>query len=300
MTRVGGRLTSSVDLRGLKRGRYTVKIVAADLPRADDPGQPPLPDLREGPKDRQGRPDLSRGARRPLAREVVRRWPELAEDAEELIASGVVLVDGLRATNPRTLVAADASVRVASGEPGLRGRVKLSAALAGFGVDARDAVALDAGRLGRRVRAGAARGGRAARLRGRGRLRPAPRLAGAGRPRRVARAHERRRADARARPRPARPRLARRRLPAAGQGRPAARGGDASPPARSSSASSSRRTSSGSGRCPRTPTRRSSEAVAQASAGIEAAGWRVVATMRSPVSGSRGAVEAFVHAQRGR
>jgi hypothetical protein len=28
VTRVGGRLTSSVDLRGLKRGRYTVKIVA--------------------------------------------------------------------------------------------------------------------------------------------------------------------------------------------------------------------------------------------------------------------------------
>ena len=144
--------------------------------------------------------------------------PSWREDAEELIASGAVLVDGLRATNPRTLVAADASVRVANGEPGLRGRVKLSAALGGFGIDARDAVALDAGRVGRRVRAGAARGRRAPRLRGRGGLRPAPRLAGARTTRVVILERTNVGAlDARARPRPARPRLARRRLPAAGQ-----------------------------------------------------------------------------------
>jgi 23S rRNA (cytidine1920-2'-O)/16S rRNA (cytidine1409-2'-O)-methyltransferase len=40
------------------------------------------------------------------------------------------------------------------------------------------------------------------------------------------------------------------------------------------------------------------EALARASAGISVAGWEVVATMRSPVTGSRGAVEAFVHARR--
>ncbi|HEX2087120.1 MAG TPA: SAM-dependent methyltransferase [Solirubrobacteraceae bacterium] len=40
------------------------------------------------------------------------------------------------------------------------------------------------------------------------------------------------------------------------------------------------------------------EALARATAGIAGAGWEVVATMRSPVTGSRGAVEAFVRARR--
>jgi 23S rRNA (cytidine1920-2'-O)/16S rRNA (cytidine1409-2'-O)-methyltransferase len=83
--------------------------------------------------------------RRPLGKEVARRWPELADQAEELVAAGAVLVDGLRATNPRTLVDATASVRIAGEERVLRGRVKLAAALEGFGIDARGAVALDAG-----------------------------------------------------------------------------------------------------------------------------------------------------------
>lgn len=39
-------------------------------------------------------------------------------------------------------------------------------------------------------------------------------------------------------------------------------------------------------------------AIARAREGIEGAGWRVVATMPSPVTGSRGAVEALVHARR--
>ncbi len=39
-------------------------------------------------------------------------------------------------------------------------------------------------------------------------------------------------------------------------------------------------------------------AVAAASAGIEAAGWTVVATMESPVRGSRDAVEGLLHARR--
>jgi len=40
------------------------------------------------------------------------------------------------------------------------------------------------------------------------------------------------------------------------------------------------------------------EALARAVAGIEAAGWRVVATMDSPVTGAGGAPELFVHARR--
>jgi 23S rRNA (cytidine1920-2'-O)/16S rRNA (cytidine1409-2'-O)-methyltransferase len=40
------------------------------------------------------------------------------------------------------------------------------------------------------------------------------------------------------------------------------------------------------------------EATRRASAGIEAAGWKVKATMPSPVVGARGAVEALIHARR--
>jgi predicted rRNA methylase YqxC with S4 and FtsJ domains len=39
-------------------------------------------------------------------------------------------------------------------------------------------------------------------------------------------------------------------------------------------------------------------AIAHASEGIAGAGWEVVGTMRSPMTGSRGAVEAFVRARR--
>ena len=82
--------------------------------------------------------------RLPLAAEVARRWPELADEAESLIAAGAVEVDGLPAANPRSLVDAGASVRIVA-ERQLRGRVKLAAALDGFGISARDAVCLDAG-----------------------------------------------------------------------------------------------------------------------------------------------------------
>ncbi len=40
------------------------------------------------------------------------------------------------------------------------------------------------------------------------------------------------------------------------------------------------------------------EATRRASEGIEAAGWRVIGTMPSPVVGARGAVEALIHARR--
>jgi len=39
-------------------------------------------------------------------------------------------------------------------------------------------------------------------------------------------------------------------------------------------------------------------ALAHASAGIEAAGWQVLGSMRSPVTGARGAIEFFVHARK--
>ena len=40
------------------------------------------------------------------------------------------------------------------------------------------------------------------------------------------------------------------------------------------------------------------EALARAAEGISSVGWEIAGTMRSPVTGSRGAVEAFVHARR--
>jgi 23S rRNA (cytidine1920-2'-O)/16S rRNA (cytidine1409-2'-O)-methyltransferase len=46
------------------------------------------------------------------------------------------------------------------------------------------------------------------------------------------------------------------------------------------------------------PPRSTHEATERAAAAIEAAGWRVVATAESPVTGRRGAVEALLHATR--
>jgi 23S rRNA (cytidine1920-2'-O)/16S rRNA (cytidine1409-2'-O)-methyltransferase len=40
-------------------------------------------------------------------------------------------------------------------------------------------------------------------------------------------------------------------------------------------------------------------AVEQATSGMEAAGWRVLASLRSPVTGARGAIEFLVHARKG-
>src|SRR4051794_20322664 len=83
--------------------------------------------------------------RRPLVRELARRFPDVEASAEELIAAGAVTVDGVPRTNPRMLVDAGSSVRI-DGEPrALRGEAKLRAALDGFGVDPAGAIALDAG-----------------------------------------------------------------------------------------------------------------------------------------------------------
>jgi 23S rRNA (cytidine1920-2'-O)/16S rRNA (cytidine1409-2'-O)-methyltransferase len=83
------------------------------------------------------------GARRPLRSELARLRPDLA-DPEALIRSGAVLVDGAVRTNPASLVGPGASLVVRE-ERELRGRVKLAAALEAFAIDAAGAVALDAG-----------------------------------------------------------------------------------------------------------------------------------------------------------
>jgi 23S rRNA (cytidine1920-2'-O)/16S rRNA (cytidine1409-2'-O)-methyltransferase len=84
--------------------------------------------------------------RRKLAREVARRWPELEDDAiAELIAAGAVMVEGIARTNPETLVGAGDAVRIVEADRPLRGRVKLQAALDALPVRVEGRVALDAG-----------------------------------------------------------------------------------------------------------------------------------------------------------
>lgn len=72
-----------------------------------------------------------------------RRFPGL-DDPARLIKEGAVLVNGLPAANPRSRVRADAAVRIHRPRP-LRGTVKLSHALAAFGIGVADLVALDLG-----------------------------------------------------------------------------------------------------------------------------------------------------------
>jgi 23S rRNA (cytidine1920-2'-O)/16S rRNA (cytidine1409-2'-O)-methyltransferase len=72
-----------------------------------------------------------------------RRHPDL-DDPAQLITSGAVLVNGLPATSPRTLVRADAAIKIRQPRP-LRGTVKLAHALTAFGVHLAGAVVLDLG-----------------------------------------------------------------------------------------------------------------------------------------------------------
>jgi 23S rRNA (cytidine1920-2'-O)/16S rRNA (cytidine1409-2'-O)-methyltransferase len=70
--------------------------------------------------------------RRPLAALVRDRWPQLDESAVlQAIGGGDVVVDGAVVTNPRSLVAAGASVRLAASAP-LQGQRKLAWALSRF------------------------------------------------------------------------------------------------------------------------------------------------------------------------
>lgn len=213
-----------------------------------------------------------------------------------MIAGGAVHVDGLPATNPRSLVDAGASVRIVE-ERTLRGRVKLAAALSGFGVDATGAVALDAG---------AAAGGFVQALLEAGARRVYAVEAGFGQllgslaqdPRVVS--LERTNVGTLDRslvPDPldlvsldvgylplasAVPQLSVLEFAADAQLIGLVKPKD----------------ELGLGSLPEDADAAVDAAVAHATEGIERAGWSVSATMRSPVTGSRGAVEAFVHARR--
>lgn len=69
--------------------------------------------------------------------------PELA-DPEALVHQGRVLVDGFPVRNPRSLIRRDAAIVLVEPHT-LRGEAKLRAALEAFPVDASDRVALDVG-----------------------------------------------------------------------------------------------------------------------------------------------------------
>jgi 23S rRNA (cytidine1920-2'-O)/16S rRNA (cytidine1409-2'-O)-methyltransferase len=72
-----------------------------------------------------------------------RRFPDL-DDPDRLIGEGVILVDGAPATNLRTLVRVDAAVRITHPRP-LRGTIKLAHALRTFDIRPAGVVVLDLG-----------------------------------------------------------------------------------------------------------------------------------------------------------
>ncbi|HWF57444.1 MAG TPA: SAM-dependent methyltransferase [Candidatus Dormibacteraeota bacterium] len=79
---------------------------------------------------------------RTLARAVAELFP--GDDAERLIAAGEVLVDGVPVTNPRSRLRAQAHVTRRPATT-LRGSLKLRAAIDAFDVDVSGRVALDVG-----------------------------------------------------------------------------------------------------------------------------------------------------------
>ena len=81
--------------------------------------------------------------RRPLLTELARVRPDL-EDPVAVIAAGLVFVDGRPVANPRSHVPVGCSI-VVRAEPELRGSAKLEAALDAFGVVVDGRVALDCG-----------------------------------------------------------------------------------------------------------------------------------------------------------
>ena len=223
-----------------------------------------------------------------------RERPDLTEPEIEL-AAGRVVVGGARITNPRTLVRADAPLALDTPAP-LRGTRKLEAALAAFAVDVRDRVALDLGAstggftialLGagaRRVYAVDAGHGQLL-----GRLRQDPRVVNLERTNLGE--------------------LDRARVP-----EPAAvvtmdlsylaiaraieqLGGVGFAPDADLIALVKPMFELALARAP-TDDATVAAAIAHARAGLEASGWRVMATTPSPIAGGRGAVEAFVHARR--
>jgi len=80
---------------------------------------------------------------RPLARELARRYPDL-EDPELAVATGIVLVDGIPNRNPASLVGPSASLTLQR-PVALRGEAKLRHALSAMSVPVAGRVALDVG-----------------------------------------------------------------------------------------------------------------------------------------------------------
>lgn len=83
--------------------------------------------------------------KRKLRDEVVRRWPELEATVDELIETGRVFVDGLPRSNLRTVVTEGSSIRVERTPRRFRGYEKLSQALDLLGISAEGVIAIDAG-----------------------------------------------------------------------------------------------------------------------------------------------------------
>jgi 23S rRNA (cytidine1920-2'-O)/16S rRNA (cytidine1409-2'-O)-methyltransferase len=233
---------------------------------------------------------------RPLATELARRYPHLA-DPDALIAAGDVLVDGFARTNPASLVGAGESISLRRDRP-LRGTAKLAHALQAFEVSPRGRVALDLGAAAggftrALLDAGAARVYAVDAGHGqlRGRLRQDPRVVNLERTNLAS-------LNTELVPEPvalvsmdlsylaiaaAVPQLERLRIDAGADlialVKPAFELGLASPPADDAKIPA---------------------AVTHAADGLCAGGWSVVATERSPVLGSRGAVEWLLHARRRR
>lgn len=83
--------------------------------------------------------------KRPLRDEVVRRWPELEGSVDELIETGKVFVGGLPRTNLKSAVEESASIRVERSPRRFRGYEKLSRALDLLGISVEGVTAIDSG-----------------------------------------------------------------------------------------------------------------------------------------------------------
>ena len=234
--------------------------------------------------------------KRKLRDEVLRRWPELENVVDELIETGKVFVDGLPRTNLRTAVAEGASIRVERTPRRFRGYEKLSQALDLLGISAEGVTAIDAG---------AAAGGFTQVLLDRGAARVYAVEVGYGQLLGSLRQDERvvnlERTNVGA--------LTRALVPdpisavtldlgylALAKGVPQLNAVTFAPGAWLA-ALVKPMSELGTGELP-LDDRDVDEATERAAEGIAAAGWRVVRTIRSPVRGTHGAIEGFVHGVR--
>jgi 23S rRNA (cytidine1920-2'-O)/16S rRNA (cytidine1409-2'-O)-methyltransferase len=235
-----------------------------------------------------------RSSLRRLEREVARRFPDIPDPAGE-IAAGRIAVDGRVAANPATLVRPQAAVARVVDVP-LRGEAKLRAALAAFAVDASGRVAVDCGAAAggftrvllaagaRRVYAVDAGYGQL-----RGSLRADPRVVVLERTNIAA-------LDARRVPDPVELVTLDLSYLAIALAAPQLHGLRVAPGAELV-ALVKPQYELGLEHPPRLPADRR-RAVAVAEAGLRAAGWMPLGSIRSPVPGARGAIEHLVHARR--